>query len=46
MLLLPVLILVLWYLWMKAVESTRKEGLPVQAMDIGEAYQEAIIQDS
>ena len=46
MLLLPILIVVLWFLWMRVVDSTRKDGLPVQGMDIGEAYHEAIIQDA
>ena len=31
---------------MKVVNSTRKDGLPVQGMDIGEAYHKAIIQDA
>jgi len=45
-LLLPILIVVLWFLWMSVVKSTQETGLPCQAMDIGEVYQEAVIQDA
>jgi len=46
-LLLPVLIVGLWFLWMRIVKATLKDesGLP-KAVDLSEAYQEAIIQDA
>ena len=31
---------------MSVVKSTQETGLPCQAMDIGEVYQEAVIQDA
>jgi len=47
LLLLPIFIAILWFLWMRVVASTRESGLPcTPAMDITEAYQEAIIQDA
>ena len=45
-LLLPVVIAVLWFLWMRAVNATMQDKSLPQAMDIGEAYHEAIIQDA
>jgi len=45
-LLLPVLIVGLWFLWMRIVNSTMKDKSLPKVVDLSEAYQEAIIQDA
>jgi len=43
---LPLVIIVLWFLWMRVVKATLEDKSLPKTVDLCEAYQEAIIQDA
>lgn len=45
-LLLPVIIIGLWFLWMRVVKTTMKDKSLPKGVGLTEAYEEAIIQDA
>merc|ERR1711982_278342 len=47
MVLIPILIVILWFVWMKVVRSALKDALnTTRAMSVDEAYANAVINDA